>query len=668
METPAAPAGAPATSAPVFPIVVGVVGHRDLLPGCEPALREAVRGVLTGLRAKSRFGAALYLMTSLADGADQLAADVAEALDEALDEDGRRAPPIGLIAVSPMPLADYRARLADVDRFDRHWARAALRIELPEPCETPADLGLRFEQLGVMISRRSHLLLALWDGMAPGFRSDEVRRGGAAAVARMRCEGEAALPGFRHSLLFPDGVSRLDLARGGPVVQIVTPRGKTEGAVAPKEAAAGAVFVLPEREEIEDARPGDTRQKSAPPEAALPKRVAPDAVFEALGETARRDFGQILDLNRRIASYRGYDAKLFDRHVTYLIVKDLADPPGEAGQHLARLRRWQAAADAAAQFYQRRLMGELTPAKSPVDMFMKAKDILRDAGRPPHPGIVFVYAALVPVAAVLFETYVHLTRAPVALFLYLAVFAGGAAYFQFRVHRHALQNRFQDYRALAEALRVQLFWAAAATPEAAADSYLRKQSGELGWIQFAMRGPALWATAAALTLREPRRGYVTLGWIDDQIKFFDRKSRLNAGAARRAQAWAKGFLMVGLAVAVSLALVEAARMIPPASGLAPPAHGLELIERLREPLIMLAVCTPALAAFFTLWVELRAYEAQADSYALMGRIFQRAKDATDPEQDDEAFKDVVRDLGREALAENAEWLVDHRRRKIEQKT
>ena len=50
----------------------------------------------------------------------------------------------------------------------------------------------------------------------------------------------------------------------------------------------------------------------------------------------------------------------------------------------------------------------------------------------------------------------------------------------------------------------------------------------------------------------------------------------------------------------------------------------------------------------------------------MGRIFARAEQVAAGADDDE-FKAVVRELGREALSENAEWLLDHRRRPIEHK-
>ena len=49
------------------------------------------------------------------------------------------------------------------------------------------------------------------------------------------------------------------------------------------------------------------------------------------------------------------------------------------------------------------------------------------------------------------------------------------------------QNKHQDYRALAEALRIQFFWQVADLPDAVVDHYLRKQRGALEWIRSALR-------------------------------------------------------------------------------------------------------------------------------------------------------------------------------------
>ena len=642
-------------SLPLFPVIVGVAGHRDILPGAEVGLRVAVRSVLTELRL--RFGEALYVMSSLTDGADQLVADVAETL---VDTNGVSLP-VNLIAVLPMRLEDYRERVSNTAKLDHHWARAALRLELPDLCtpSTPDRHDLRFEQLGVLLSRRSHLLLALWDGV-PSEEPPSIRRGGVAAVVRMRLEGEEALAGFSDSALFPSGVSRLDVSPGGPLVQIVTPRTKTGGTVlAPgyPEARGGDAFVLTGHAEDPDVV------------AATP--IIGGGVLAGLSEAARHDFEQMVRLNSQIAQFRGFDLRVFVKQMSYLTFDGLVEPSGAPDGHFQRLRQWQAAADTACQVFQRRLHGELTPERSPAAMIARAWDVMREARRLPHLGIVFGYAALVPIAVILFETYAHLFRSPVTLLLYLSVFAGGAAYYHFRVERHELQNRFQDYRALAEAMRVQLFWGAAATPEAASDSYLRKQSGELGWIQFALRGPALWSMAVALAIDKPCRDLVVKGWIEDQLAFFgspgsgEGKSAKHAAAARRGEAWARRFLAVGLVFSASLALIEAAKAVVGQRGHVLGVNLAEILEA-RELLLVLVATAPAMAAFFSLWVELRAYEAQAHSYGLMGRIFKRARQAV-AGADDYTFRAVVRDLGREALAENAEWLLDHRRRKIEQK-
>ena len=650
---------------PPFPIIVGVTGHRDILPETEADLRASVGAVLAGLQ--KRFGAALHLMVSLTDGADLLAADVAESIT---GDDGA---PLKLIAVSPMSIAAFRKTVTDTGRLDHHWKRAVLRLELPvlDGPKGTGDHELQYEQLGVLLSRRSHLLLALWDGLPPGL-APPPRRGGTAAVVRMRREGEDALPGFRHSPLFPEGVSRLDLSQGGPVVQIVAPRAKTGGQVAvtgwpdaKPGAKAGDCFVLPD--EAASAR-------TAPESAPKSTPVAPGVLFAGLDNVAHDPVNQVDGLNDNIRGFGAADRRLFERQLGYLIPRDVADPAGDPGVHLARLRQWQAASDTAAQFFQRRLMGELTPAKFPLEMWKKVREAVRDYGRPPLLGIVFMFAALVPIAVLLFETYAHMGRSPLALGLYLVLFAGAAAFYRFRVHRHELQNRFQDYRALAEAMRVQLFWAAAAMPEAASDSALRKQSGELGWIQFALRGPAAWATAAALGLdQKPCRALVMKGWVRDQIEYFfgvpgrrAGKAADNANAAKRGELWAQLFLGGGLVFSLMLALIEAARVLATGTPLAHDGRMHRLIEA-QDLLLVLAATSPALAAFFTVWVELRAYQAQAHSYDLMGRIFTRAEAIAQGAGDDQVFIAVMRDLGREALAENAEWLLDHRRRKIEQK-
>lgn len=617
-----------------YPIVVGVTGHRDIAPAAVPAVRTAVRNMLDDLR--QEFGSALCILTGLADGADQLVAEAAVARS------------IAVIAVAPMPRSIYRTKLRDGETFERLWRRAALTLELPEVSGASDHDDLQYEQFGALLSRRCHLLVALWDGC------DSAERGGTAAVVHMRQQGEHIAAGFRNGPLFADAAWRLDLVPAGPILHILTPRpmsGAAMQAEGQKTVEADDCVLLPGANADDDIGP---------------LRVAQGKICETLHATATGDdFAKIAKLNHLINRFRCPDRRVFERQLADLGLDqydaDLSFAP------LMRLGRWQAAADAAAQFYQRRLLGQFVPARSATEMLKNGWDAITFLRRRPRFGVLFGFAAAVPAAVLAFELYAHLWRSPWALGSYLAIFLAVVLAYYLYVEPRELQNRFQDYRALAEALRVQLFWAAARVPAAASDHYLRLQSGELGWIQLALRGPALWALAAALAADKPLRRLVMTRWIEHQLSFFglpsseNGKAWLHGHAAARGRRWARCFLFAGFTIGVILAVAEARGVIPGTWLL--PEEFWRRLGRMREWLLVAAATAPAIATSFIVSVDLRSYEAHGHSYATMSRLFSRAAQATEA-ADDAEFQEIVRDLGREALAENATWLLDHRRRPI----
>jgi hypothetical protein len=85
--------------------------------------------------------------------------------------------------------------------------------------------------------------------------------------------------------------------------------------------------------------------------------------------------------------------------------------------------------------------------------------------------------------------------------------------------------------------------------------------------------------------------------------------------------------------------------------------------------VLLFLITTALSvgAGFAFYGHARAYEEHAHSYGEMGRIFAHARreaDSLNSPDDADAYNRLIFDLGREAPAENAEWLKDHRSRQI----
>ncbi len=98
--------------------------------------------------------------------------------------------------------------------------------------------------------------------------------------------------------------------------------------------------------------------------------------------------------------------------------------------------------------------------------------------------------SLIIIAFLFFQIYLEFGRNPTVLLAYpLLLGIAGLVYWAAKRRRFDLKH--EDYRALAEAMRVQYFWHMAGIEENVADHYLRKHKGELEWIRYAIRGWSL---------------------------------------------------------------------------------------------------------------------------------------------------------------------------------
>lgn len=162
-------------------LLVGVTGHRKLNERDLPRLRAQVEAFFRGLQARYP-QLPLVLLSSLAEGGDQLATQVA--LDMG----------IRVIAPLPLPVALYR------EDFDLPVARATLEQQLARsqvlvlPPRDPANADdqsrpgpardQQYADAGMFVSSHCHCLLALWDGC------DSPAVGGTAQVVRFHLHGE----------------------------------------------------------------------------------------------------------------------------------------------------------------------------------------------------------------------------------------------------------------------------------------------------------------------------------------------------------------------------------------------------------------------------------------------------------------------------------------------
>jgi hypothetical protein len=169
-----------------IPLVVGVTGHRKLRAEDLGRLRAAVAGVFDALH-KKYADTPLLVLSSLAEGADRLVAEVAR-------ERG-----IPFIVPLPMEQKEYERDFAEHD--DPQEAENSLKdfTRLMEAAEASFVVSLspavmaedlrgekraeQYAMAGKFILRHSHILLALWDG------EKGEKTGGTAQMVRYRLTG-----------------------------------------------------------------------------------------------------------------------------------------------------------------------------------------------------------------------------------------------------------------------------------------------------------------------------------------------------------------------------------------------------------------------------------------------------------------------------------------------
>lgn len=202
-----------------IPVIIGVSGHRALRPGDVPVLYSAVKAELEKLQRLCP-NTELMLLASLAEGADILCADAAEALG------------IPIIAALPTEREEFEKDFCPeaLEKFRHHYDNA-VQAFVVQPIEAQNGMCLRdynFRQAGIYVSMHSHVLLALWDGQ-PG---------------KYGCGTAEAVDFALKGSYLPIKNTSLRSDKGEAVLHIFTPRGESTE-------PAGTVHILGSWAEVE---------------------------------------------------------------------------------------------------------------------------------------------------------------------------------------------------------------------------------------------------------------------------------------------------------------------------------------------------------------------------------------------------------------------------------
>ncbi len=236
-----------------------------------------------------------------------------------------------------------------------------------------------------------------------------------------------------------------------------------------------------------------------------------------------------------------------------------------------------------------------------------------------------------------------------------------------RVHYQRTDARRLDYRALAEAVRVRLYWAAAGLGVSVADSYLGQLRGEISWARLTLKilapPPPVWSEAFRHQAREHQVEQLLLvkkEWVDGQLAYYRQN-------VRRRDRRSRGFKTAGLTFAGASVLFAASCLVIP---IAYRLAGLGPVDYPPDVLLVASNVSLVIGALLLVYNERESNEDLAKQYERMAEVFHRAstelKDAlTATPPDIATAQGAIHALGNEAISEHSQWLILRRNRPFE---
>jgi len=208
--------------------------------------------------------------------------------------------------------------------------------------------------------------------------------------------------------------------------------------------------------------------------------------------------------------------------------------------------------------------------------------------------------------------------------------------------RH-IDRVYHDYRALAEALRVHLYWRVAGINESVATFFLRKQRGELEWLRMALQNWHFLHETAAVTPVGTIRD-VQDTWIDGQVKFYKKTCKRCVYYSKRMDTIALAFYFFSILLGFFFLCF---------------GEKLQFLEKYGSFWVALG---PFVLAFIGYYQNKKAWAEHAEAYTSTGRIFWTAQERLKTTPDPLKQQEILYKLGQEALQEQSEWVLVHRKR------
>lgn len=646
------------------PLVIGVIGHRLYAESAEEDMRSDIKRVFLRLRESHAPNTPFLIISSLAQGADQLVVEVA------LELRAEGAIEASFVAPLPFPLEQF-ARSTSFDPTPEgkaaaermlNWSKdgtvTAYLPPLPDGKLTESDpwpvqggsqededfREKRYASCGAFLVRRCHVLIALWDeeGLTSGskIQSDKL----VANLVDYQISG-------RYPALVRDERSGLGNDSTGPAFIIHTPRvdlgGQHTRSIRVLVENGDATSIAHPDSRCSNFTRFTTRLTRSLGRGARPAESASDGAAIPL----ENDWGQFLATCHTLSSYN-QDVKSMWAQVKEngiaTAVRDFlyADEPEAPAQPEPWL-------DATANAAFRRLVSIRTAADALAQRLRTTVELGQKA--------MFISIGC---AAFALHLYGHVSESesgeaahnPSWLIAYL-IFTALPLLLVFAVWLIRIDEKRLDYRALAEALRVRCWWAYSGISDSVADSYLSQLHSEVAWQRNSLLGispPAkLWEKFFAELPEDSRAASlerVRRKWLLEQLRFY--KGNFHKYHSRGFWARRTAVLAALTAVGISFIILCLFPSHPP------------------EYLLMISGLSFVGGGLYLAFAERQSYEELAHQYDRMYAVFKRAEEKwqevrpEDPKYC-EHVTEILRLVGHEAILEHALWVVLRRSRAFE---
>ncbi len=665
---------------PIYPYIVAVSGHRNFntnpnngLPiYTDEQIKTTFKRLLTSLAKKwdkvSGKTAPLILLMGMADGADQIAAEAALELADQYY--------VKVLAVLPMHESIFINTLDNKPRFQAILEKVDGIIRLPLADENVgkeaelADMNKgnqssaarrdrQYAILAEFLTLHSHTVFAFWDGI-----DKPENKGGTSVAVRFKLEGSPAdsVLGHSDSLTFPTV---------GPIVQILIAREyKKSENIENREhpyplsltgESTPPVFLWTRENQPPLERSvikSDQKLKDLDVLADLPEF---DVVLPRLGQ-ANRD------------SVRRYPSIEKDLPQS---IKSLGVEIGQYDLETDVLVNHYSVMDQLSQLFQRYTNRISFIYVSALFAFLFLGGILSSFwgvrqnqwGESAKSSFNFLWA--------------NGSESPYDCMFCLTVLFWGAFLFLVGLFCFAtwkqFHRRYHRYRALAEALRVQIFWRVVGMRNAVSGYYRSHQVDDLVWLRCALNGvDVLLESPEPLseTLANQRLAEASQKWITDEKT--GQLSYFKFSIDKRREPWKMdknintNWVLKGITfIAINnywkyslLGLLTALLFLQPIEDKI--SEWFFRLGNQSDWMIGVLVAFGIVCSFLTslilcslLYVQLRGFDCEADRYKRMIYPFSRAdfllRNTTDKPV--EQRYNILRDLGTEALSKNAEWLL-----------